>query len=863
MENYYTLKEKISSLVGQQVPEYVQADHPGFVDFVKSYYIFLESAELQITNISEQDEVLLETGNPNIFNKLVFENDDTIILEENSFASAFTLGETVTGSITGASATILSSDTPNGKLFISANSRFRTGETIIGTNSGATATVGRYRANPVQNIQQLLNYADADKTIYDFLSSMRLSFMQGITENLNEDVDKRKLVKNIKDLYRAKGTAKANKLFFQMLFNETPDIYYPNRDLLKPSIGQFNERTIIRVLQTSGNMLNSIGQTLNMVSGTNVASGRVENVTAFSVGSVFVYELELNPETVEGTFIHGAALTAIDNTDNTLVAKGTVNTILNTLSVTNDGSLYNAEDLVTISHTDDGTGATALIEEVGRGGIDEIFIENGGSNYVVGDTIAFNYTNSDGASAEAVVAVVNGGFNLNDGSTDTTETESHIILEDGTQSGDPYEGNKMVQESATTGTGVITDIRITRSGEGMISLPSATVTSSSGSSAVIRAYGSQIGRIQKYQILDQGIKYNDGTITVALPTYAFFTGLTSSISATETFSKKSGTGSVAGTLTSIDTNTNVVKLAISSGAVVEGQVLVFSGGGEITIRRVDLGTSTATSATKVTTTGKYTSEDGFISEKDKRVQDSLYYQDYSYVVKIGESINKWRDYIKKAIHPGGFAVTGQVKISTRVSGQISVPVEGIVSGILDTPLFSTYKFLFATVFGRRAGTLTDGTSLRANIPVGNDDNTTHTPGTRDVTVNRKLTVKFMGDSEDLGFKINGTLRKHGYAYAGPRLKNAFQFGLYSGPYNVGTGVPVSQWGNYKLSGMLDSTLNGTSLTLAQLNDPVNNSRNLRTNIAFPIEFSKTVGDFSTTTRTFDSSNSTFDEDDLT
>ena len=52
MENYYTLKEKISSLVGQQVPEYVQADHPGFVDFVKSYYIFLESAELQITNIS-------------------------------------------------------------------------------------------------------------------------------------------------------------------------------------------------------------------------------------------------------------------------------------------------------------------------------------------------------------------------------------------------------------------------------------------------------------------------------------------------------------------------------------------------------------------------------------------------------------------------------------------------------------------------------------------------------------------------------------------------------------------------------------------------------------------------------------------
>ena len=76
-------------------------------------------------------------------------------------------------------------------------------------------------------------------------------------------------------------------------------------------------------------------------------------------------------------------------------------------------------------------------------------------------------------------------------------------------------------------------------------------------------------------------------------------------------------------------------------------------------------------------------------------------------------------------------------------------------------------------------------------------------------------------------------------------------------------MPVSQWGNYHLSGMLDSTLNGTVLTLAQLEDPTNNSRNLKTNIAFPIEFSKTVGDFSTTTRTFDNTNTTFDEDDLT
>ena len=850
MENYFTLKEKISSLVGQQVPEFVQADHPGFVDFVKSYYIFLESAELQVTDVSEQDELVLETDNPTLINKTIFEDGSTIILEENSFASAFTLGETVTGSETGAVSTILSPDISNNRLFISANSRFKTGETITGANSGATAKVSKYRANPVQNIQQLLNYADADKTIFDFLAQMRASFMNGITENLFSQVDKRKTIKNIKDLYKAKGTAKANKLFFQMLFNETPDIYYPNRDLLKPSIGQFNERVILRVLQTSGNLLNAIGQTVNMISGSNVASAIVENVTAFSIGSTFVYELELNSESVSGTFIHGATITVIQNNDNTLVAKGTVNTIIDKINITNDGALYNANDLLTIT----GSGGQGVVNEIGTGGVDQVFVENGGSNYAVGDTINFNYTNSDGQSAEAVVSVVNGGF-----AGETGTSADHIVLEDGTQSGDPYFGDKIVQETATTNTGEITDIRVNNSGFGMKSLPTATVTSSSGSSAVIKVYGGEIGRVQNFTIIDPGINYTSAP-TVTLPTYAFFTGLTGSISGGETFT---GSGSTSGTLTSIDTNINTLKMVVSAGAVVADQTLTFSGGGTVVVRKVDLGTATATKATVVTTTGKFTTQDGFISEKDKRVQDSLYYQDYSYVVKVGESINKWRDYIKKAIHPGGFAVTGQVKISSRVSGEISVPVQGIVSGISDTPLFSTYKFLFATVFGRRAGTPGDGTTLRANAKVGNDNNDTHTAGTRDVTVNRKVSVKVVGDSEDLGFKINSITRRHGYAYAGPRLKNAFQFGLYSGPFNTGTGVPVAQWGNYHLSGMLDSTLNGTVLTLAQLQDPANNSRNLKTNIAFPTEFSKTVGDFSTTTRTFDSTSSTFDEDNLT
>ena len=42
-----------------------------------------------------------------------------------------------------------------------------------------------------------------------------------------------------------------------------------------------------------------------------------------------------------------------------------------------------------------------------------------------------------------------------------------------------------------------------------------------------------------------------------------------------------------------------------------------------------------------------------------RIQDSLYYQDYSYVIKVGRSISDWRDSFKKTMSVG-FYFTGQV-----------------------------------------------------------------------------------------------------------------------------------------------------------------------------------------------------------
>ena len=109
------------------------------------------------------------------------------------------------------------------------------------------------------------------------------------------------------------------------------------------------------------------------------------------------------------------------------------------------------------------------------------------------------------------------------------------------------------------------------------------------------------------------------------------------------------------------------------------------------------------------TDGEFINEDGKLSESTMRVQDSLYYQDFSYVVKVGQSINVGVIF-KKTMHTSGFYFTGQVNVATQLDLSLKSPVIGSVSGVADSPFMRLINTLFSTIFGRRLGTTTDGTT---------------------------------------------------------------------------------------------------------------------------------------------------------
>ena len=1015
---YKTNKRKISSLVKQQVPQYVLEDHPKFTEFLSSYFLFMESAELNLDTITDIDQILLETAGAtdsyvllDQTNKNGLDAGNKLVDEQNTFGGSFAKDEVITGSTSGATSTVLAEDiTANSRLFVSANNAWITGETVTGGTSGATAKVAKYRANPVENLQQLLNYSDPDHTISDFLVQMKEEFLNTIPKNTDSDVDTRKLVKNIKSLYRAKGTARAHKAFFRLLFNETSEVYTPTDDMLRVSGGKWSSQNFIRCTQTVVQSLNDplelVGQTITQANDpndddANLATAIVETVTKYKEGSVEIIEVEINPETAVGTFVTGQIISGTSNADEEVTVKMTSSQGLSATTITNDGSTLTVGDEATLTGGA-GAGGRVQVQDISGAGVSEVIVNAAGTNYQEGDTLTFS-----SGTAEAKVSIVGGGFapetgsvdvhvelesgtitgtgsgdllletygdgtenkfldststmvdnevkielegnggygtgsilSEEDGGTNTSERyyivnqeheldvpygmelTDHIVQEDKTQDDTQYPGDKLVQENST-GSGDITDIRMIASGSGYTTLPTATIsgdrflslenaTSSEtapysrilfedggrvlsdetypATSATVIPFGDDIGRATSLNIIEHGINYTSAP-TFVFPHYAILKTESGTISADETF-----TSNISGaTGTVIDYTAPLLKYTATTSALEAGDTVTFSSTETAVVAKSDPLTGTGAIATSITTAGKYINQDGHLSEASKKIQDSLYYQDYSYVVKVSESINKWRDALKRAVHPSGFYVTGQVNIATQLDGRISQPVgatlsSGLFSGTSDSPIYMRLNTLFTTIFGRRTGVgmkfmsnavQLDGKTLRSRVnadagysfDVSTPFTSSHyTAGQKDVNLSPETTIEMEQRNRNSFYDLNSyTVRgvevRNGYAFGGPRVKNLSTYafsafaannaitleggtgageillenesGVLQHPQSDSWSTTVADWNTLRFTGSLNTNVDGETMRLSDIKG-TNSSQNHKINWAFPTEVTKSA-----------------------
>ena len=754
------LNNKVSNHIQTQLPEFIQADHPVFSQFVRLYYQFLESAEI---TFSETNSYLREETET--VNFVLDENGDQIVLEkELGSIVKFNIGETIVGQTSGATAKVLVDDVDDNKrLFVTSQTRFIIGEMVTGVDSESSGTLQSYKPNPVSSIQQLLNYANVDSTIFTFLDKFRDSFLEGIVDNVNTGVDKRKLIKNIRDLYISKGTRKGHELFFRLLLNEEPTIKYPTEQMLRLSDGKWTTKTIIRAEPVEGNASELVGQVITGIE--SGATGIVTSSISFRENNRDVVELEIDKETKSGDFLFpstldstiGETVTGISTVTDRTVSIRPFN-ILTGITVTNSGSYYTPEQKVNVST---GT-ATAKIQTVVTGKVDEVVIDDAGTGYKVGENLLVDNSGTNGTGFSAQVSVVGGGIEIESGSvTEYGMTAGdHITMEESSQSfyQDAYEGTKIVLETATHGDAPgsqaseateITDIRIISGGVGYTKLPkldktnkyntfgqidntgqvySTGVLTTNGTGAkLLPVTNTGMGGVGSFEIVNQGIEYSSAP-TLNSFRHAVLKDITG------TFNSNTSLTSHTGTVTEFDTDRQLISMDTTANLVVGNTVSTTTGSG--VIANIDTAIGTGQVGTFTETSGNFLDNDGILSNELQRIQDSFYYQDYSYVVRVGDSINTWRDAIKSTVHPAGWNVFGEVEVVGSVSAKVSVQTLDSYS-----PEFaSALRGVFTTIFGRRLGTVDDGTSIRANSKVGTNELSDLTSTTRDVTLTPKRNV---------------------------------------------------------------------------------------------------------------------------
>ena len=247
---------------------------------------------------------------------------------------------------------------------------------------------------------------DIDKTVDEFVQYFTKELMVAIPEYVLSD--KRLLAQRINDLYRAKGTQQSYELLFRILYNEPAEIYYPKVDLLRSSDGKYDKRTVIKVIENSGDAFKLIGQTItqaaNASNGISLATARVESVIKTSAGANVIAEININSSTLVGTFISGTTITGLNNETDSLITM-TCQTLISDVILNTKGSYYSIGQRFT---TAAGSGLDFLCEvaTVQSGKVSGVFVETPGSNYRKGQAVTFNHNDTGGYGATAIIEEV-------------------------------------------------------------------------------------------------------------------------------------------------------------------------------------------------------------------------------------------------------------------------------------------------------------------------------------------------------------------------------------------------------------------------------------------------------------------------
>ena len=240
-----------------------------------------------------------------------------------------------------------------------------------------------------------------------------------------------------------------------------------------------------------------------------------------------------------------------------------------------------------------------------------------------------------------------------------------VVVIDGDGMGYEYECDSL--------NGKLTQVRIKKSGSGFTYKPTVRIAEGS-----VKVYleSKTIGVPKNVKINDPGRNYNSDTSTRR--SYKSHTTL-----ALKNISDRFFFGEVivqdstnARAVVSNDgwrTGSNLLKVRAIEGIIENGEIRSLTGNRTAEVYDQYTTEFSVDLQSYVDNFGSYVGDRGKISSANQRLQDSYYYQDYSYVIRSKTSIDVWRDLIKETTHPAGFQMFSEMVIDSKA--ETPMPVE--------------------------------------------------------------------------------------------------------------------------------------------------------------------------------------------
>lgn len=465
------------------------------------------------------------------------------------------------------------------------------------------------QGNITNKTRSLVEYNDIDTTLDSLVIHFKKKYLVDIEQG--SVICKRFLIKHINDVYRSKGSIEGLKLLFRLIYQESIEVYLPGRDIIKPSDGDWEIPLYLEI---------DIFKLDESFIGKKII-GEISGAEAFvqSFKSIFIGGYRSNIVSITniiGEFLVNEKLHYSGITSN--IVRPSISGSVVGLSITTSTVGNSLGDILVPVQSDTSSGlvivASSIRDAIFKNGSLDFTILNGGRGYTL----------------NSVANITHGTANTGSGAAFNIGSLSNV-------------------ESFTFNTNLIAPVSSTILNAASYGLTLNNTNSSSILSLAFNFNTIFIGSIETLTNVNPGLGYN-GNVNISINdpligNYFEFQRPENIAIIAGDLSTGEGIASEAYVLSSgynyktITQNTLFVNSKNPSSSIFAKPILGAVG--------KEIGVSKNTK--------------GFLNA-DKYIQDSFYYQEYSYEIRAKKSISIYFKLVQSVFHPAGNEMFGSIDI---------------------------------------------------------------------------------------------------------------------------------------------------------------------------------------------------------